>query len=278
VEPGFKSIPTYPKPSRPRRPDVSTDADEVSAVISRHPENIAAKIPSPCSKATPPSPPLMTRIESFTTLRGYGKISQMSVKTIFVGRRGTMTTRRILILLLLSVALSATAAACFADTPLPPPTKKTSTSDNGQYEAASETDSKPDESKSRVVNEDEYRTSDTGAWKAVEGYLGQSIGSLRFKDGFYVKIVLRFSGDYRGLRELSDDHWEVRGPDKSPIKTHFKGFVKSEGRDKVYQLGFATFEVPMEKAKELAVRLKGDSKWMPLSNITKWDSLEQGRQ
>ncbi len=117
-------------------------------------------------------------------------------------------------------------------------------------------------------------SNDTDAWEVVEGFLGTSLGSLNFQDGYYVKLGMTFDPNVMNIEKISEDDWEIQDPKKANREFFFKAFVKSEGREDFYYLGFGTFAINKTDLEGLRIRLKGTTNWMPLKSITKWKPLE----
>ena len=110
-------------------------------------------------------------------------------------------------------------------------------------------------------------------WRAVEGAVGKRVGPLLFPEGYYIKVAVRFAAGYLNRDRLSGEDWEVRGPGGRPLKVHFKGFAKSEGRKGVYYLGFGVLKGPVDQAGSIEIRLKGEKEWVPLKEVRKWGRL-----
>ena len=117
-------------------------------------------------------------------------------------------------------------------------------------------------------------SNDTDAWAVIEGFLGTSLGPLNFQDGYFVKLGITFDPDVMNIEKISEDDWEIQDPKKSDREFFFKAFVKSEGREDVYYLGFGMFAINKTDLEGLRIRLKGTTNWMPLKSITKWKPLE----
>lgn len=117
-----------------------------------------------------------------------------------------------------------------------------------------------------------YDSNEAKGWKALAYRTATELPGFTFIEGYYVRITVQFQPNFPGINILSKKSWEFRNAKKPDQKFFLVVFEPVDGKAGHYFLGFATFA---DQASDVAVRLKGDTKWVSLARIPVEKSAEK---